>query len=47
MAASDAAARQREHEKWTAFCKPTFALDEFGVHRASYAKNGCEFGRTE
>jgi hypothetical protein len=43
----DAAARQKEHEKWSAFCKPTFTLDDFGVHRASYAKTGCEFGRSE
>jgi hypothetical protein len=30
-----------------AFCKPTFTSDEFGVHRASYARKGCEFGRNE
>ena len=43
----DAIARAKENEKWTAFCKPTFARDEYGVHRASYAKTGCEFGRSE
>ena len=43
----DAAARQREDEKWEAFCKPTFKADEFGVRRASYANKGCEFGLSE
>jgi hypothetical protein len=43
----DAIARQQEDAKWEAFCKPTFRADEYGVHRASYAKKGCEFGRTE
>lgn len=43
----DAIARAKENEKWTAFCKPTFARDEYGVHRASYAVTGCEFGRSE
>lgn len=43
----DAIAREKEREKWTAFCKPTFARDEYGIHRASYAKSGCEFGRSE
>jgi hypothetical protein len=43
----DAIARQQEDAKWEAFCKPKFRADEYGVHRASYAKKGCEFGRTE
>jgi len=43
----DAAARQKEDAKWEAFCKPTFKTDELGVRRASYAKHGCEFGRSE
>jgi hypothetical protein len=43
----DAIALQQENAKWDAFCKPTFTADEFGVHRASYAKKGCEFGRSE
>ena len=43
----DAIALQQENAKWDAFCKPTFTADEFGVHRASYAKKGCEFGRNE
>jgi hypothetical protein len=43
----DATARQREDEKWEAFCKPTFKADEFGVRRASCAKKGCEFGLSE
>jgi hypothetical protein len=43
----DAAARQKEDASWEKFCKPVFRADEFGVRRASYAKQGCEFGRTE
>ena len=43
----DAIALQQENAKWDAFCKPTFTIDEFGVHRAAYAKKGCEFGRSE
>jgi hypothetical protein len=43
----DAIARQKEDEKWEAFCKPTFKADEYGVRRASYAKKGCEFGVSE
>ena len=43
----DAAAHQKESEKWEQFCKPTFRHDEFGVLRATYAKAGCEFGRSE
>jgi hypothetical protein len=43
----DTIARQQEDARWEAFCKPKFRADEYGVHRASYAKKGCEFGRTE
>ena len=43
----DAVARQKESEKWEQFCKPSFRHDEFGVLRATYAKQGCEFGRSE
>jgi hypothetical protein len=43
----DAIARQKEDEKWEAFCKPAFKADEYGVRRASYAKRGCEFGLSE
>ena len=43
----DANAVQKEDAKWEAFCKPTFKADEYGVRRASYAKKGCEFGRSE
>jgi hypothetical protein len=43
----DAAARQKEDEKWTTFCKPAFTADEYGVRHATYAKQGCEFGRNE
>jgi hypothetical protein len=43
----DAIALAKENAKWEAFCKPTFKADEYGVRRASYAKQGCEFGRSE
>jgi hypothetical protein len=43
----DAIALARENAKWEAFCKPTFTADEYGVRRASYARQGCEFGRSE
>ena len=43
----DAIARQKEDAKWTAFCKPSFKVDAYGVRRASYASRGCEFGRSE
>ena len=43
----DEIARQQEDAKWEAFCKPTFHTDQYGVRRATYAKPGCEFGRTE
>jgi hypothetical protein len=43
----DAIAFQKENAKWEAFCKPTFKADEYGVRRASYARQGCEFGRSE
>jgi hypothetical protein len=43
----EAIARQKEDAKWEAFCRPTFRADEYGVRRASYARQGCEFGRTE
>src|ERR1700741_2448477 len=43
----DEIARQQEDAKWEAFCKPTFHADQYGVRRATYAKPGCEFGRSE
>lgn len=43
----DSIARQKEEAKWKEFCKPVFRADEYGVRRASYAKAGCEFGRSE
>ena len=43
----DAIALQKENAKWEAFCRPTFTADEYGVRRASYARQGCEFGRSE
>jgi len=43
----DAIAREQEDAKWEAFCQPTFHADQYGIKRASYAKRGCEFGRSE
>jgi hypothetical protein len=43
------AARLRNEQiaKWEAFCKPVRHYDQLGVIRLSYAKPGCEYGRTE
>jgi hypothetical protein len=41
----DAIDRQNEAVKWEQFCQPTFRTDAY--RRASYAKSGCEFGRSE
>jgi len=43
----DAIAEQSESEKWDAFCKPTFKTDQYGIRRASYARRGCDVGRSE
>jgi hypothetical protein len=43
----DAAERDSEAVKWEQFCKPKFRVDAYGVRRASYARSGCEFGRSE
>jgi hypothetical protein len=43
----DAIDRDKEEAKWEAFCKPTFKTDLYGVRRATYAMNGCEFGRND
>ena len=43
----EAQAREVEAVKWETFCKPSFHADEYGMHRASYAHSGCEFGRSE
>ena len=43
----EAQAREVEAVKWESFCKPSFHADEYGMHRASYAHSGCEFGRSE
>jgi hypothetical protein len=43
----DAIERRKEETKWDEVCKPTFRTDEYGIRRAFYAKQGCEFGRTE
>jgi hypothetical protein len=33
--------------QWEAACKPTFRTDKLGVTRYIYAREGCEFGRTD
>jgi hypothetical protein len=43
----EATERQKEDAKWENFCRPKFRTDEYGMRRASYAKSGCEFGRSE
>ena len=45
--AEDYRARQETIKKWEAFCKPTRTYDTLGVTRLVYARNGCEFGRSE
>jgi hypothetical protein len=39
--------RRASIEKWEAYCKPTRNYDKQGVVRLSYARAGCEFGRSE
>jgi hypothetical protein len=43
----DEKARRASIEKWEAFCKPQRAYDNEGVTRLTYARKGCEFGRSE
>ena len=43
----DAIEHDKEEAKWEAFCKPSFKADPYGVRRATYAVNGCEFGRSD
>ena len=45
--AEDHKAKLEGIKKWESFCKPTRTHDELGVVRLVYAKNGCEFGRSE
>ena len=45
--AEDLKLKQEGIKKWEAFCKPTRTHDELGMVRLVYARNGCEFGRTE
>jgi len=40
-------ARRASIEKWEGFCKPTRTYDDVGVVRLTYARKGCEFGRSE
>mgnify|MGYP006951236274 CR=1 FL=1 len=43
----DEKARRASIEKWEAFCKPKRTYDAEGVVRLSYARTGCELGRSE
>ena len=43
----DEKARRASIEKWEAFCKPQRTYDNEGVTRLTYARKGCEFGRSE
>ena len=43
----DERARRASIEKWEAFCKPTRTYDDQGVTRLTYARKGCESGRSE
>ena len=43
----DRRVKLEEIKRWEAFCKPTRTYDTLGVTRLVYAKNGCEFGRSE
>lgn len=39
--------RKEQIAQWEAFCKPVRHYDSLGVIRLSYARAGCEFGRSE
>jgi hypothetical protein len=45
--AEDRRVKLEEIKRWEAFCKPTRTYDTLGITRLVYAKNGCEFGRSE
>src|SRR3954454_6837043 len=45
--AADEAAKQERIKKWESFCKPARTYDSEGVIRLVYARQGCEFGRSE
>jgi hypothetical protein len=45
--AEDYKAKQESIKKWEAYCKPSRSYDNFGMVRLSYAKKGCEFGRSD
>lgn len=45
--ADDYRAKQARIKKWEAFCRPARRYDDTGVARLVYARNGCEFGRSE
>jgi hypothetical protein len=47
LEAADEAAKQQRIKKWESFCKPTRTYDSEGVIRLVYAREGCEFGRSE
>jgi hypothetical protein len=47
LEAADEAAKQQRIRKWESFCKPARTYDSEGVIRLVYAREGCEFGRSE
>lgn len=47
MTAEEIAAKAARIAKWEAYCTPKRNYDNEGVVRLTYAKKGCEFGRSE
>ena len=45
--AEDARAKDERIKKWESFCKPVRTFDNYGVARLIYAKQRCEYGRSE
>jgi hypothetical protein len=45
--AEDRRIKEAGIRKWEAFCKPTRTYDSLGMVRLVYARQGCEFGRSE
>jgi hypothetical protein len=35
-----------EDARWQEFCKPTRTVDSYGMTRLTYAKPGCDMGRS-
>ena len=45
--AEDLRVKQAGIKKWETYCKPVRNYDDLGVVRLTYARQGCEFGRSE